>query len=102
MEPLHNRLPAYALSIIAEGLAYVGTERPLIPGKSPRESALKVLAAYIRTNNPKAQVKSHSLEQLETQVNLPERCKQVINHRRAFGNMLSDYETCLSMRLLNK
>ena len=102
MDPLHNSLPPYALRVIAEALAYAGTERPLLLGESPSKSALKALSAYIKSHNPKASYKSHSFEKLETLIQLPERTKQLINHRRAFGTKLADYETCINMTLLNK
>ena len=97
MEQKHNKLPPHLLRILAEGIAFVGIERPLLPGKSPKQSAQLLLAAYLKAHNPVSKVGSHHLERLQHLCDLPERCLELINHKEAFGTELADYETCLSL-----
>ena len=97
MEPKPKHLPPGALRILAEGLAFVGLERPLLSKSTPKRSALLMLSAYLRAHNPDSSVGSHRLKEIQQKCELTEKCKQLIEHKHQFGTELGDYEECLNM-----
>ncbi len=76
---------------IAEALAYVGTERPLLPGKTPEESALIMIAAYL--NKDKFPLKFAELEHL---CSLHEETADAIQQKRTTGSKSSDYDQIIA------
>ena len=76
---------------IAEALAYVGTERPLLPGKTPEESALVMISAYLKKDLfPKR------FAELEHLCSLHEKTADVIQQKRLNGSKPSDYDSVIS------
>ena len=100
MEPVQNRLPPFALRVLAEGIAFVGIERPLFPGQTAEQSALRLLAAYLKAHNPVEPRSTMKLQKLLRLCSLPERVKVLENYKKAYGIELADYQSCL--QLLNE
>ena len=92
-----EQLPPYVLRALAEALTYVGVERPVLPGMSPKASALKVIAAYLKAHNPVSSIGACQFAQLQELCRVSEKCKELIEHRRRFGTQLADYESCVNL-----
>jgi hypothetical protein len=76
---------------VAEALAYVGTERPLLPGKTAEESALILIAAYLKKD-----VYPGTFAKLEHQCRLHEKTAQVIQQKRLTSTKPSDYDALVA------
>jgi hypothetical protein len=76
---------------VAEALAYVGTERPLLPGKTHEESALIMISAHLRK-----ELFPQRFSDLEHLSQLHETTAQVIQQKRLTGSKPSDYDTLIN------
>ena len=101
MDSIRDKLSNDNLRVIAECLALVGVERPLIPGISAKNSALKFMSAYLRSKLSHTTTPANEFDNLQRWCELPTRCAEVINHRRVFGTKLVDYDTTLNAILKN-
>ena len=95
MERVQNRLSKEALQVLAEGMALVAIERPLLPGQTPKESGLKLLAAYLKAHNPVSTRGSHHLQELQDRYKMIARGHLLLAHKREFGTELDGFEACV-------
>ena len=68
------------VGLLAEALAFVGTMRPALPGKTAEQSALKLIAAYLRAHHPDLKSGSEHLEYLIERCKLVEKCTEIMDN----------------------